>query len=445
MLRINFFFLIVALSIVFFASPESGAGKILDVIAPGGIVQLSGSSFALRTETATDGLNPPFSLAGTTVKVNGEAARMFYASADEVVFVVPDAVTIGPGEVVVTNADGVPSRVDVMIASVAPRVFTSNGAGIILDSDTLQAAPFDPSNGQRRLSIFATGLRHAGSISVTISGQPTIVETTAPGNLAGLDEVHVLLPTSLTGAGSATLIVEADGVKSNPVSVLISGVAANKLVISQIFGGGGNSGAPFRNDFIEIFNAGDTPVNLAGWSVQYAGATATTWSTTTLASIVLSPGQYYLVQQAGGSNGAALPNPDATGTIAMAAGAGKVALVKSTTVLTGTCPNSANIVDLVGYGSTASCFRGAAPAPAASNTNAATRKTNGCTDTRNNSTDFALASPSPRNTFTHINLCSITALLNACSTEGETLRLAHALAQRRNHDFAPAFRLRRFP
>ena len=30
-----------------------------------------------------------------------------------------------------------------------------------------------------------------------------------------------------------------------------------RLVISQIFGGGGNSGAPFRNDFIEIFNNGN--------------------------------------------------------------------------------------------------------------------------------------------------------------------------------------------
>ncbi|HEX6044329.1 MAG TPA: lamin tail domain-containing protein [Pyrinomonadaceae bacterium] len=441
MLRFKFYFL-VALSILSF-----NRSAIVDAvpIAPGSIVHLRGSSFAIRTETATDGLNPPFSLAGTTVKVNGEAARMFYVSPDEVVFVVPETVAVGAGEVVVTNADGFASRAEVKISSVAPNVFTAGNEGIILDSDTLQPAPFNPASGQRRLSIFATGLRHAASLSVTINGQPTIVETAAPGNLAGLDEIHVLLPASLTGAGSATLIVDADGIKSNPVSVLISGVAANKLVISQVFGGGGNSGAPFRNDFIEIFNAGDTPVNLAGWSVQYSGATATTWSATPLTSTVLSPGQYYLVQQAGGSNGAALPNPDATGTIAMAAGAGKVALVNSTSVLTGSCPNSANIVDLVGYGTNASCFRGAAPAPAASNTNAATRKTNGCTDTRNNSTDFALAPPSPRNTSTQINLCSITALLNACSTEGETLRLPHALAQRSNHHFAPAFWLRRFP
>ena len=79
-----------------------------------------------------------------------------------------------------------------------------------------------------------------------------------------------------------------------------------------------------------------------------------------------------------------------------------------------------------------------APAPAASNTNAATRKTNGCTDTRNNSTDFALAPPSPRNTFTQINLCSITALLNACSKEGELLdslmpSLSDAITTLRQH------------
>ena len=109
-------------------------------------------------------LNPPFSLAGTTVKVNGEAARMFYASPDEVVFVVPDGIGPGPGEVVVTNANGVASRTEVTITSVAPRVFTADGAGIILDSDTLQTGPFDPSDGQRRLSIFATGVRHAKSI-----------------------------------------------------------------------------------------------------------------------------------------------------------------------------------------------------------------------------------------------------------------------------------------
>jgi predicted extracellular nuclease len=205
------------------------------------------------------------------------------------------------------------------------------------------------------------------------------------------------------------LIVTADGVKSNSVSVELSGAqpeSTSQIVISQIFGGGGNSGAPFRNDFIEIFNRGSVAVSLAGWSVQYASATASTWSVTPLTSVVLLPGQYYLVQQSsGGANGNALPAADASGTIAMAAGSGKVALVTNSTALNGACPNNPSIVDMVGYGSTANCFRGTAPAPAASNTSALLRAANGCQDLRNNVTDFGAGPPSPRNTNALTRIC----------------------------------------
>ena len=170
-------------------------------------------------------------------------------------------------------------------------------------------------------------------------------------------------------------------------------------MISEIFGGGGNTNAPYRNDFIELFNRSTTPIDLTGWSVQYAGATSSTWSVTPLTATTLAPGQYYLVQQASGANnGIALPQPDATGTIAMAAGAGKVALVRTTTALTGPCPNDPNIVDLVGYGSTANCREGATNAPTTSNATAAIRKNGGFTDTNVNGSDFFTATPTPRRT-----------------------------------------------
>ncbi|HEX6648293.1 MAG TPA: hypothetical protein VF075_02095, partial [Pyrinomonadaceae bacterium] len=141
--------------------------------------------------------------------------------------------------------------------------------------------------------------------------------------------------------------------------------------------------------------------------VQYASATASTWSVTPLTSIVLLPGQFYLIQESsGGSNGSTLPAADAIGTIAMAAGSGKVALIKNSTALTGTCPNDPNIVDLVGYGTTANCFRGAGPAAAASNSNALFRVANGCQDLRNNPTDFATGPPNPRNTSALIRICA---------------------------------------
>src|SRR6185369_6308703 len=174
-----------------------------------------------------------------------------------------------------------------------------------------------------------------------------------------------------------------------------------------VFGGGGNSGALFRNDFIEIFNAGTSPVDLNGWSVQYASATASTWSVTPLNAVTLLPGEYYLIQESsGGSNGVTLPAPDATGTITMASGSGKVALLKKSASLSGACPNDPNIVDLLGYGSTANCFQGSAPAPAPSNTNAALRALNGCADTRNNVIDFILGAPNPRNRNSLPRICA---------------------------------------
>ncbi len=179
--------------------------------------------------------------------------------------------------------------------------------------------------------------------------------------------------------------------------------AASDVVISQVYGGGGNSGATLTNDFIELFNRGTVPVSLTGWSVQYASATGSTWQVTPLSGTI-APGQYYLVQQAAGAGGTTpLPAPDATGSIAMAATNGKVALVNSTSALSGTCPTA---VDFVGFGSTANCFEGAGPTATLNNTTAAIRVLNGCTDTDNNSADFTTGAPTPRNTASPTNPCT---------------------------------------
>jgi uncharacterized protein (TIGR03437 family) len=437
-------------------------------IAPGSIATIRGGALAFKTEMkiSTDEnrilTQPPLVLAGSTVSVNGRAARIFYASPEEIVFIVPDGLAAGAAEFVVTNSDGFSSKAQAIISATAPGVFTvsadGEGEAIALDADTQTAAPFDPTSGRARIAIFATGVAHATNVSITINrqvvatingvvatvnGQVLAAESITPSGLPGLDEIHVLLPPELRGAGTSTLVVNADGIRSNTVSLTIGGSSPpssrSKVVISQIFGGGGNSGAPFRNDFIEIFNSGDSPINLANWSVQYASATASTWSVTPLTAITLAPGQYYLIQQAGGSNGVALPAPDATGTIAMAATAGKVALVKTTTALSGACPADPNIVDLAGYGSTANCFNGAGPTPAPSNTNAVLRKLNGCTDTRNNSADFAAGKPDPRNIASPVNICADRVAV------ADIFRFIHALSHRRGDIAARAFWLRQLP
>lgn len=166
------------------------------------------------------------------------------------------------------------------------------------------------------------------------------------------------------------------------------------LVISQIYGDGGSNGASYANDFIEIYNAGSTAVDLSNYSVQYSNGTV--WNMTPLTAVVLQPGQYYLVREGShGSGGIPLPSPDAIGTLSILSNNGKVALVNSTSVLPNGCL-SPLIVDLVGYGN-ANCFEGAATT-SATNITSIIRKT-GNVDTDNNSTDFIISSPSARNSF----------------------------------------------
>lgn len=183
---------------------------------------------------------------------------------------------------------------------------------------------------------------------------------------------------------------------------------SSEVVISQVYGGGGNAGAPLSHDFIELFNRGAVPVNLTGWSVQYTSSTGSgTWQVTPLGGSIAAGG-YYLVRQAAGTTASTpLPAPDASGTIAMAAGAGKVALQTNATPLAGQCPASST-ADLVGYGVAASCFEGSGPTAATSNTNAAIRKRGGCFDSNNNGVDFSIGAPTPRNSASPTRSCTFT-------------------------------------
>ncbi len=179
---------------------------------------------------------------------------------------------------------------------------------------------------------------------------------------------------------------------------------SSDIVISQVYGGGGNSGATFTNDFIELFNRGTSAVDVSGWSVQYASASGSSWSVTNLSGTI-QPGQYYLVQEAQGNGGTTpLPIPDATGAIAMSGSNGKVVLNSSTTALSGSSPTDSSIVDVVGYGS-ANFFEGSGAAPGLSNTTSNSRADGGCTDTDDNSTDFSAGAVAPRNSASPLNPC----------------------------------------
>ena len=168
------------------------------------------------------------------------------------------------------------------------------------------------------------------------------------------------------------------------------------VVVSQVYGGGGNSGAPFDRDFVELFHPGPQPVAVDDWSLQYATASGTSWQVTGLSGTIAA-GSYLLVGMGRGAGaGAALPPVDVDGDVAMSAAAGKLALRRSLLPLAGACPASGDLESVFGYGA-ASCFSGSAPAPGLSNTTAAVRLDAGCRSGGGDATDFIAAAPQPRN------------------------------------------------
>jgi len=205
---------------------------------------------------------------------------------------------------------------------------------------------------------------------------------------------------SLTAAGTAA--ASAAFVALVPTVGAHADAGAGGVVIEEVYGGGGNSGATYTNDFIELYNSGTSTVSLANDSVQYISAApgaSTTWQVTALSGSI-APGGHYLVGEAAGSGGTTpLPTPDATGTVNLSGTSGTVAFDTTQTALTcktaADCAADGTIADLVGYG-TAVVYEGSADAPLLSNTTADSRSATG-TDTGQNGADFTAGAVNPQN------------------------------------------------
>lgn len=165
--------------------------------------------------------------------------------------------------------------------------------------------------------------------------------------------------------------------------------AKSQVVINEVYGGGGNTSAPFNQDFVELFNLGPAAVDVSGFVVQYGSATGSTFTTiaTLPANTTIAAGSFFTISAGPvGAIGAALPGVDFTGSTGtnFSATAGKVQFLNV----------SMAIVDFVGYGTTANAFEGLGPAPAPSNTTSAQRAIDGI-DTNNNNVDFLSRLPTP--------------------------------------------------
>ncbi|MFF4306966.1 endonuclease/exonuclease/phosphatase family protein [Streptomyces sp. NPDC001601] len=200
------------------------------------------------------------------------------------------------------------------------------------------------------------------------------------------------LPYGIAGA----VVLATAGLSINAMA------ASHEALIAEVYGGGGNSGATYTNDFLELANAGSGSVDLSGYSVQYLPGTPTAsskWQSTPLTGSLAGGGRY-LVQEAAGTGGTkALPTPDATGSINMSGTNGTVALVTGSDPLTcltaADCQADSRVKDLVGFG-TAVVHEGNGAAAGASNTASVARAAT-LADTDDNAADFTAGDPSPQN------------------------------------------------
>ncbi len=398
----------------------NGSGSLrLDLTGNGTVVDGAGNSAASYTSGPSYTIQGLPAAPANLVATGGNAhvALTWNAVSGADTYTVKRSLTSGTGYSNLITGVAVANYDDTSAVNGTPyfyKVSATNGRGEGPDSSEATATPAVPAAGPGPVSIAV------GDAKVLLSW-PAVGGATSYNVKRGLTTgtytvtTNTLVPTftdSTVTNGTTyyyvvTALSPAESANSTEVSGTPNTPSVLGVVISQLYGGGGNAGATLKNDFVELFNRGTQTVNLTGWSVQYTSSAGTAWQATPLSGTIAA-GHYYLVQEAAGAAGTVnLPAPDATGTINMGLGGGKALVVSQTTAFSVGCPSSATIGDLVGWSITADCFETAHISSAPSNTTAAFRANAGCTDTNNNSADFSIAAPNPRNSGSPVNVCGV--------------------------------------
>jgi len=283
------------------------------------------------------------------------------------------------------NADVATANVQQTSSNVA--VLLGNGAGAL-------GAPTTFNVGSTPTSII-TG-------DVNLDNAPDLVVTSAP-NVAAL----------LNACGGAPTPTPTATPTPSPTPTPVPTPAQGDVVISQVYSGGGNPGSTYQNNYIELFNRTNNTIDISGWPLWFASSSGTFDVGVAFVSsrgVGIRPHGYLLIQLGPASANGAPLSPDLIITASQInlAPSGKVLLSRPNSTFFGsTCPlPNANIIDLVGYGTAASCFEGAGPTATLSNTTAAIRKSNGCVDNNNNVGDFQVNAPNPHNASSPANSCA---------------------------------------
>ncbi|NDB96572.1 MAG: hypothetical protein EBZ78_10520, partial [Verrucomicrobia bacterium] len=294
------------------------------------------------------------------------------------------------------------------VGTSAPVLFTvlsGNGSPVV--------SSISPASGSVGTSVIITGANFVDVSNVAFNGTAAASFT-----VNSTTQITAVVPNG--SAAGAITVTNGFGIGTSSSAFTVTQLP---VLISQIYGAGGNTGAIYNSDYVELYNRSTSLVSLSGWSLQYAATSGTSWNSAALSGTIAA-GKYFLVKLAGGPSGAALPSPDSTPTtsINMGGTSGKVALMNSTAVLTGSSPlGVSGLQDFVGYG-TANAYEGSGAAPGGSSTLAVFRLGGGSTDTGNNVADFLAGAPNPRNSSTSGTLVApvITSPTTSSGAVGQT-------------------------
>ncbi len=238
------------------AATVSAASYAATAVAPESIVSTFGSALAISSQgEAATTLPLPTSLAGTTVRVRDSfgyerLAPLFYVRADQVNYQIPSGTATGLATITVTSGDDNRSVGVKQINPVAPGLFSFDSSSGLATAQVLRllgdgsqsyesvarynaaqgkfvAVPIELGAESDRvfLILFGTGLRGRSSlaaVSVALGGEAAqVFYAGAQEALAGLDQVNVLVPRTLSGRGAVDISLSAAGLTANTVQVIV--------------------------------------------------------------------------------------------------------------------------------------------------------------------------------------------------------------------------------
>jgi uncharacterized protein (TIGR03437 family) len=197
-------------------------------LAPGSIFTIFGKGLTTGVTFATDVVHPPTNLGGVTVTIGGSAASLFYVSPTQINAVVSASSAMGVQSVTVSSSAGTQTGSVTIAANAPPGLFSLFGSGTrdgaILNAITFLLGDFSTrtANSPTYLALFATGLSTSSAPTVTVGGVPVQVVFFGPAPCCdGLQQINIMLPDSLAGAGRVPVVVTSNGVVSNTVQVVL--------------------------------------------------------------------------------------------------------------------------------------------------------------------------------------------------------------------------------